>query len=1128
MKKLLSLLLSVVMIFSALSVLASSDISVDISVTLNGKELSLSHQPLLRGGDIFLPLRDISAVLGYDTEWDNESRSAVMTSQSDKAEVFIGECEVKKNGISSTVGKAPFIENDITYVSADSLFILGASAVCDGDSVALTVDPLGDKYFKIIQTSTGNALSLENGSLRDGAMTVMEPAAQSDIQLWRLSPGGDGLYQPLNKKSGRSFDIPNGNKTPGVTLIQYGVTLGDHQFIRPLQNEDGTYLLQFKHSDLYLTVREDGYLSQEELRADDTQIFTLEEVSSCERNTLSGNVTELMRSGTVFPGERNTLGGKYYSISQTSTGNALSVDKASLEKSAAVTVEPTSDSNSQIWLLTDQGSGSYCVTNKHSSLLLNAGTGVIQYTATYKPEQVFDFIESENGSYLIRSSASGLYLTVSGGRVVQSALSGGEDQLFTLSSPVRSAESYGEDPLGGKNYVITNLLNKKVVSVESASPDNSARILTEEASGSDSQIWTFVTCGGGMYIITNKKSGRSFDIPSASTAPGAWLTQYATNYGNNQIFELIENSDGSYMFKNKNSGLYLTVRNGYLVQAKPANNALQRFSLTEVGKSDAKMIGAAATLFVLKGEEKVTNAHLQWNSVNGATAYDIYKRADEGDFEFFTSLTGTSLDDYDLEIGKSYSYRVYALDGENLIDYVETEIVKPYPLPSDLKSSSNLEESSLVRPNSLCVDGVYYNFSSWGREDGNGFGRLMMRTSEDDITYGEWTEVLNYEEILANETCSNFSSCRFESQNFIYNSATNKFVFIAHFEADGGYGTAMTSFASATPGERFTFHRAIRPEGGDTRDLNVYVDDDNKAYLIAAINVNADLALYELTEDWTDVKRLVCIVNKNSWRELPSMLKADGIYYLFSSGTAGWYPTQGMYNTAASIDGPWSPLRPVGNTTTFSSQSGTVFRLRDDSTNYIMSTYRWMYFWNDAIVKRTTNRRYPVKVSNGYAFYDFFDELLYNWDNDDLVPVQNGRLLSQGKPSKTTPSAGEAKYINDGDYRTYWYGGGKEKWPFTWEVDLGQAYSLTSLQISWLIWNGSEPYYSYKLEGSVDGKTYTALLDKTEGFTDYGFTIDQLSGTARYVRLTVTDAKPRNSDTNNYPAQLYEVKVFGN
>lgn len=1116
MKKFICILLTLTLILSAAGVFASSEAGVE----LNGAALNLTRELIEKDGVIFVPLRDICSALGYEIAWDNDKRCAVVTSDSFKAEFFIGKAEYRRGGMTTTTDAAAFIENEITYVSASSLAAIGAEAEWDGEKklLSVTVDLLADKYFRIIQTSSGKALSLEGGNLGDGVRLVMEEVSDSDMQLWRLSPGANGSYQPLNKKSGRSFDIPNARHDIGLNLIQYGITMGDNQFIVPIENGDGTYSIRFRHADdLFLTVAEDNHTYQDEFIGGETQTFTLEEVK----------ISAPVRSeGEAYTQEGGEMGGRYFSILLAETGEAVTIDRASLEKGARLALKAPSADDFDVWLFTTQGSG-YTITNRGSSLSMHEGDELIQYTTTYKPAQVFTLKENEDGSFIIQNEKSSLCLTAADGFVTLAPEDGSSSQRFMLATPLYDASIYGHDTLAGKYFTITNVFAKKCLCVEDASLNNSARILLGEQSDDASLQWSFIAQGSSMYTVVNKNSNLALDIPAGSTAPGAPLTQYTPNFGNNQIFEFIEQSDGSYLIKNKNSGLYLTLKNGYISQEKRRNASLQSFILTETGESGEKMIGAAATLFLLKGKDTVSNAKLQWNSVSGADRYDIYRSVDGGDFTFFSSLSGTSLDDYDLELGRTYSYRVYALEGSSLIDFAQTEEVEPYPLPSNLKSSSNLEESSLDRPNSLCVDGVYYNFSSWGREDGNGFGRLMMRTSTDDITYGEWTEVLNYEEILANETCSDFSSCRFESQNFVYNPVTNEFVFIAHFEADGGYGTAMTSFASGKPGERFTFHRAIRPEGGDTRDLNVYIDDDNKAYLIAAINVNADLALYELDENWTNVKRLVCIVNKSSWRELPSMLKVDGRYYLFTSGTAGWYPTQGMYNTADSIDGPWSPLRHVGNTSTFSSQSGTVFKLKEGSKNYIMSTYRWMYFWSDAIAKRTTNRRYPVKVSDGYAFYDFFDELLYNWDDDVLVPVQNGRLLSQNMPSVSSPAEGDVSLVNDGDYRTYWYGGGSDVWPFTWEVDLGKVHSLSELQISWLIWNGSEPYYKYKLEGSIDGKTYTTLLDKTEGYSDYGFTADPISGSARYVRLTVVDAKPRSSNENHYPAQLYEVKVFG-
>lgn len=366
--------------------------------------------------------------------------------------------------------------------------------------------------------------------------------------------------------------------------------------------------------------------------------------------------------------------------------------------------------------------------------------------------------------------------------------------------------------------------------------------------------------------------------------------------------------------------------------------------------------------------------------------------------------------------------------------------------------------------------------------------------------------------------------CRFESVNYRYNPEKDMFVFVAHYEADGGYGTARVSFATYKPGERMIFCGAHRPGGDDTRDLNMFVDDDNTAYVMAAVHGNANLAIYRLNDNWSGVEERVALINQGKWRELPNILKHEGIYYLFTSGCAGWYPTQGMYNSAASMDGPWSELRKIGNTNTFSAQSGSVYALKEGGSNYIMNPFRWMYYWKDAIVRTTQSRRYPVKMSNGYAFYDFFEELLYNYENDILVPLQRGRILSQEMPAgENELDFGNA--ANDGNYSTLW--STETKWPYVWSVDLGREYNVNQVQISWMIWHSSEAYYQYKIEGSADGVTYTTLADKTEGYTDYGFTVDNVNGKARYIRITVVNAKPRNSEDNPYPSQIHEVKVLG-
>ncbi len=670
-----------------------------------------------------------------------------------------------------------------------------------------------------------------------------------------------------------------------------------------------------------------------------------------------------------------------------------------------------------------------------------------------------------------------------------------------------------------KKYVRINTLDGRCLS-----SDNGLKL--EEKTGEDDQVWLLVYKGAGSYAITNKADGKAPDVSSFKMDPGIAVGTYAANGGDNQQIMISLDTDGKYTIYMKHSALALTAGTDGLTQEIDTGVDSQRFDIEILGDGEVMTMGVALQPFMLKGETGVNNVKVQWNDIGSADRYDIYRSVDGMEYTYLASSSGLTYDDYGLELGKSYSYKVIAAEGGRQVDSRESESFVPYAKPDmEYKIASNLVPSGIEKPNSLYVDGVYYRFSQQDRTDGGvGFGRLVMTTSTDDVTYGNEVEVLNIEDILSHETSEGIADCKFESNNFIYNSETGMFYWWAHFEQAGGYGTARVSVAYGHPGEKFTWGGSFRPEGDDARDLNIYVDDDNKAYLITAINGNADLALYRLTEDWTDVECRLTIVNYSSWRELPSVMKRDGIYYLFSSGTAGWYPTQGMYNTATDMAGPWSELRAAGNRSTFSAQSGSVSSLVEDGNTPVMNAYRWMWFWDDSDNRVYQNRMMPVCVDNGYAFYDYFDELLYNVENNVLIPVQQGKLLSQSKPIIASGNSQNAKYINDGDYQTCWI---DDEWPATVTVDLEAVYDLEEMQVSWHSRNGSEAYYHYIVEGSVDGENYELMLDRSEGYTEYGFTTNGLYGQARYVRLTVIDAKVRGTDENTYVPQIYEVKIFG-
>ncbi len=1031
MKRLISLFLALAMVLSVTPVFAETyTMKEGYEANLNGEDLGMFF--LEKNGVMLMPMRYMAECLDYTVTWDGDARCAVATDGANRIEVPIGKAWAERNGLKSSLPTENILFMGATYMPVEALKAFNASYKWDGAVLYIDASTLDGKYVKI--TQNGKALTPEGGSKADSAKIVMEEISDSDAQIWKFTSRGEGAYRLENKATLRAIDVPGDSKDAGKALIQYGLTGGGNQNYVPVRFvSDGEYFIKCFNSSLYMTVGEDGVVTQEEFdKNKENQKFTFEVVGAA----------------------------------------GVSADDDIAQDT-----------------LKDEYDGKYVVLDNEICRLVLTGE---RYLAVNKATG--ETKEVDKAEFVLAKITPDMY------------------------------EAANE--LGGKYVKVT--VGDESLTTENANTENGSKIVLSK-DDTDSAVWAFVSLGGGQYTLLNKKAGSAIDVPNESKEAGIALSLYTSNNKNHQRYTL-EDAEGGKRLKNVNSGMYLTIKDGVAYQEEKADNG-QIFGFEVVGESNIKLMGATATSFVLKGEGDVTNVKLQWSWVDGADCYDVYKKTDDGDFEFLTSTQGFSVDDYDLEIGKTYTYGVYAIKGNLLIEYAETKAFTPYEMPVDMKSSSNLEPSGFSTPGGGMrdKDGVYYRFSQSGRKDGGkGFGQVTMQTSTDNVTYTDPVVIMTVEDILAHETCKDIEDIRFESVNFKYNPKANNFGFIAHAEkGSGGYDFARISVATYTPGdEKMVFHGAVRPNGDDVRDLNTFIDDDGTGYIMGATHNNADLSIYRLKDDWSGIEKRVALINQGKWRELPNVLKVDGIYYLFTSGCAGWYPTPGCYNSAKSMEGPWSDLRNAGNQTTFSSQSGYGFFLKNGSENYMMNSYRWMNYWKDATLKTTQSLRFPITVSDGYAFYDYFEELLYSWDEDRLAPVQRGRNLSQNRPSR---EAGTGEWIlnskvNDADYNSLWTT--ETKWPYAWEVDLGQEYTVNQAQISWKINNGSEAYYNYVIEGSSDGVNYTVICDRSEGYTDYGFTVDNFNAKARFVRVTVNDAKPR-SGSNNYPSSFYEVKIFG-
>ena len=540
-------------------------------------------------------------------------------------------------------------------------------------------------------------------------------------------------------------------------------------------------------------------------------------------------------------------------------------------------------------------------------------------------------------------------------------------------------------------------------------------------------------------------------------------------------------------------------------------------------------IGLVGNLFTVADSGKADHAELQWATTLSAQSYVLYRSTDSSSgFVPVYEGTGTSWTDNDMSVGQTYYYQLRVI-GKNSENCSEVKELTPCALPSGLSTYDNQKGSNLVYETSgYKVGDTYYSYS------------LKKHAGKDDIYLAETTSkdgkwFSNEKNVADSSQNSALASCKIESVHIDYIPAKNKVVVWAHWEKPSGYSDGKALVITGTPGGQFTVHHVYNPLNIQVRDMAIFFDDDGTGYLIAAANkegqgANATMYIFQMNEDYSDVTRVVKTLFEDQYREFPNLIKKDGYYFLFTSQAAGWYPSSGAYSVTTDIGGKWSDLRSIGNTSTFSSQSGWIVNMQDK--NYLMHAYRWL---RASDTSGTT--LCPLYFDNGFAFYDYCPYFKYNTSTGDLFPVQQGELLSQDKPASSSLAAksgnSPAKAV-DGSYQSSFNAiGDYKKWPFYVQVDLEQVCDLANIQTSWYICKGSEGYYTYTVDGSLDGVNWTQILDHTNKNSEsvtktYGFNSDMLKGRARYVRLNVKNATLQNNPDNNwYNPQVYEMKIFG-
>lgn len=135
MKKLITLLLAMVMIFAATGALAA-----DITVLVNGEAIEFDRAPKMQDGTAMIPFRFVAEKLGAVVAWDGETQTVFASVGETLSTMQIGNTNIFVNGEAIPAQKAPVLSTDRTLVSAEVLEgALGAQVSWDAATSTVTI-----------------------------------------------------------------------------------------------------------------------------------------------------------------------------------------------------------------------------------------------------------------------------------------------------------------------------------------------------------------------------------------------------------------------------------------------------------------------------------------------------------------------------------------------------------------------------------------------------------------------------------------------------------------------------------------------------------------------------------------------------------------------------------------------------------------------------------------------------------------------------------------------------------------------------------------------------------------------------------------------------------------------------
>ena len=226
-----------------------------------------------------------------------------------------------------------------------------------------------------------------------------------------------------------------------------------------------------------------------------------------------------------------------------------------------------------------------------------------------------------------------------------------------------------------------------------------------------------------------------------------------------------------------------------------------------------------------------------------------------------------------------------------------------------------------------------------------------------------------------------------ERPKVIYNERTGKWIMWIHWENGDDYGQARVAVCTADKVEGpYSLVDVFRPNGCDSRDQTLFLDNDGTAYHVYSTNMNSNTNCERLSDDFLTPLENYSVQLKGRRYEAAAIFKAGDTYYGVFSGCTSWTPNPGRFMwTYDLMDETWQAPADFkasdGSTginfcvdnnknTSYQSQSNYVFAIPGKDKCFVYMGDRW----NSSNIQSSKHVWLPLSVRSGYPTVRWYDE----------------------------------------------------------------------------------------------------------------------------------------------------------